>query len=168
MAKRLPKWIDTNAPLSLVESTVFRFKVTFPNKHQEEINLLSDLDIDYDTLENHLEEIPAQYMFWAAVYSELKTTVAVAEAKVNRKRAILTREILERFKARGIKLTDKQLTNLIDEDQDLARFQLELAMAQKKTGKVYHMVEAIRMRSEHCRSLAGFKRQDKEQSAHQT
>lgn len=166
--KRLPKWIDANISETMATSSVFRFKVQFPNKHEEEVDLLADLDIDYDTLEAHLEEIPAQYMFWAAVYSELKSMVAIAEMKIDRRRAVLTKEVLEQFKAKGVKLTDKQLTNLLDKDDKLTIFQVGLAAAQKKTGKVYHMVEAIRMRSEHCRSLAGFKRQDKEQSGHQT
>ena len=166
--KQLPKWVESNISETVATSQVFRFKVKFPNQHEEEIDLFADLDIDYDILETHLEEIPAQYMFWAAVYSELKSMVAIAEMKANRRRAALTKEILEQFKSRAIKLTDKQLTNLIDKDDKLATLQVELAAAQKKTGKVYHMVEAIRLRSEHCRSLAGFKRQDKEQSGHQT
>jgi hypothetical protein len=166
--KQLPKWATSNVSETVAYSSIFKFKVKFSNGHEEEVDLLADLDIDYDILENILEEIPAQYMFWAAVYSELKSTVAVAEMKVGRRRAILTNEILNSFKAKSIKLTDKQLTNLIDKDDKLASLQLGLAVAQKKTGKVYHMVEAIRLRSEHCRSLAGFKRQDKEQSGHQT
>jgi len=168
MGKRLPKWITANVSEDMSSSTIFQFTVTFPNGHIESIDVLSDLDIDYDTLETHLEEIPAQYMFWAAVYSELKSMVAIAEIKVDRRRAALTKEIIDKFKAKGIKLTDKQLLNLFDQDNKLTTFKVELASAQKKTGKVYHMVEAIRMRSEHCRSLAGFKRQDKEQSSHQT
>lgn len=164
----IPKWIKSNTSETMATSQVFRFKVKFPNSHEEEIDLLSDIDIDYDILESHLEEIPAQYMFWAAIYSELKSMVAIAEMKVDRRRATLTKQILEDFKAKAIKLTDKQLVNLVTIDNKLATLQVELASAQKKTGKVYHMVEAIRLRSEHCRSLAGFKRQDKEQSSQQT
>ena len=166
--KRSPKWALSNISEAISNSQVFKFKVKFPNGHEEEIDLLSDIDIDYDILETHLEEIPAQYMFWAAVYSELKSMVTISDLKVSRRRSILTKEIIERFKAKSIKLTDKQLTNLIDQDDKLAVLQVEVASAHKKAGKVYHMVEAIRLRSEHCRSLAGFKRQDKEQSSHQT
>lgn len=166
--RTIPKWVSSNVSEPMASSQIFRFQTKFPNGHVEEIDLFADLDIDYDILETHLEEIPAQYMFWAAVYSELKSMVAIAEMKVDRRRAALTKEILEQFKTKAIKLTDKQLTNLIAIDDKLATLQVELAATQKKTGKVYHMVEAIRLRSEHCRSLAGFKRQDKEQSGHQT
>lgn len=166
--KKRPKWVQNNVSAALADSKIFVFEVTFPNKLVETIDLFGDLDIDYDQLEDHLEEIPAQYMFWAAAYSELKTRVTVLEAKLGLRRAVLTRETLEQFKSRGVKLTDKQLTLLLDKDKQLNRIEMELAIAQKNAGKVYHMVEAIRMRSEHCRSLAGFKRQDKEQSGHQT
>lgn len=168
MGKKRPKWVQTNVSADLADSKMFVFQVVFPNKLTETIDLFSDLDIDYDHLEGHLEEVPAQYMFWAAAYSELKSRVTVLETKLGVRRAVLTKETLEQFKSRGIKLTDKQLTLLLDKDAKLNRIEMELALAQKNAGKVYHMVEAIRMRSEHCRSLAGFKRQDKEQSSHQT
>jgi len=168
MGRKRPKWIDANIPAALADSSIFRFSVKFPNKHEEVIDLLSDLDIDYDILEIHLEEIPAQYMFWAAVYSELKSMVVIAEMRVARRRSLVLKQALAQFKANGIKLTDKQADKILDSDNRLQTLQVELASVQKKTGKVYHMVEAIRLRSEHCRSLAGFKRQDKEQSGHQT
>jgi hypothetical protein len=57
---------------------------------------------------------------------------------------------------------------MIDGDGDLVKAEAELALLQKNVGKVYHMVEAIKLRSEHSRSLAGFKRQEKEQSGRQT
>ena len=166
--KPLPRWVRSNISETVATSQIFRFKVRFFNGHEEEVDLFGDIDIDYDLLEDHLETIPAQYMFWAAFYGELRSMVAIAEMKVDRRKASLTKQILQDFKDKAIKLTDKQLINLIAIDDNLAKFQVELASIQKKTGKVYHMVEAIRLRSEHCRSLAGFKRQDKEQSGHTT
>ena len=165
---KLPKWAARNVPEKLLESNLFRFKVKFLNGHEAEIDLMADLGIDYEDLEQTLEEAPVQYMYWAAVYSELKSTVTFLEAKVARRRAVVTKEVADQYRVGGIKLTDKQLLILIEADDKLAKLQFELAMAHKNAGKLWHMVEATRMRSEHCRSLAGFKRQDKEQSVHQT
>jgi len=168
MGNKRPIWIENNIPTALADSSMFVFKVRFLNNTEQDIDILADLDIDYDLLEEHLEQIPAQYMYWAAVYSELKSATTMADIKVTKRRAALSTSTLDEFKKKGVKLTDKQLMYVIEQDAVLIRCQAELAMAQKNTGKVYHMLEAIRMRSEHCRSLAGFKRQDKEQSSFQT
>lgn len=206
----LPKWITEHIPEEISKSHIFRFQVRFPNDCVIEADVLGDLDINFDNLEEHLETIPAQYMYWSAIYSELRHAVAVLEMRVVRRRAVLTKHILESFKTKGIKLTDKQLQNLIDidnvdrqeistrmkaenlsraqslrlSDEDLAKevehavklesqktlpyLEVQLAMQQLCTGKIYHMIEAIKMRSEHCRSLAGFKRQEKEQASRTT
>jgi hypothetical protein len=210
MGEETPKWIQEHVPDDICCSQLFRIKVTFPNGKSATVNLLEDLDIDFDTLEHHLETIPAQYVFWASVYSELRSLVTTFEIKIGRRRAWLTKHFLYEFKEQGIKLTDKQLQYLIDSDDvdkvritrevkernrgladderlgpsDLAKsisteiksaqvrtlpyLESQLAIQQKNTGKVYHMVEAIRIRSENCRSLAGFKRQEKEQAANLT
>ena len=165
---KLPSWIVDNIPEDLARSELFVFNVNFANGNKVEVNLLHDLDIDYEELEQHLERIPAQYMYWAAMYSELRGSVAILEKKAAMRRSAVISELLSRFKQEGIKLTDKQVLGIVDSDERLAKCELEVALAQKKTGKLYHMVEAIKIRSEHCRSLAGFKRQDKEQSSHQT
>ena len=85
----------------------------------------------------------------------------------SKKHAVL-RKILEEFRENNKKPTDKQTAALLDGDSDLVKHEAELAILQRNCGKVYHMVEAIRLRSEHSRSLAGFKRQEKEQSGRQT
>lgn len=204
----VPKWITEHVPEELQNSHLFRFHVTFPNGTRASIDLLEDLDINFDMLEHHLETIPAQYMFWASVYSELRSLVTTWEIKISRRRAWMVKNLLGHYKEAGIKLTDKQLQQLIDSDgadkaeitseiraqnkskrepsdetvvedqikeeynrqlkKTLPYLEAQLAIQQKNTGKVYHMVEAIRMRSENCRSLAGFKRQEKEQAGQTT
>lgn len=163
-----PRWVAEHLPDALVNSELFTFNIRLPSGDTIKVRLFHDMDIIYENLEQHLEQIPAQYMYWAAVYSEMRSHVSVLETKVDLRKAAVTHEILDRFKAKGIRLTDKQLVYLINGDQKLTQLSAELAIAHKKTGKLYHMVQAMQMRSEHCRSLSGFKRQDKEQSGHQT
>lgn len=167
MSYNPPRWILENVPKDVAESNLFIFRIKLPNGQQIDINMLQDVDIIYDQLEGHLEEIPAQYIFWASVYSELRSMVPIIEAKIAARKAILVGKSVEIFKAKGIKLTDKQTELVINSDDKITQLISELAITQKQIGKLYHMVEAIKMRSEHCRSLAGFKRQEKEQSSYQ-
>lgn len=162
--KNVPTWFNDHVPVELLDSSMFRFNVKFPNGQTIELDLTQDIDIDYEILEEHLEKAPAQYMYWTAVYSELKSNVAGLEITIKRRRSAIAAKTIETYKKEGTRLTDKQLQAIVEDDEKLTKLEAKLAIAQKHVGKVYHMVEAVRMKSENCRSLAGFKRQDKEQA----
>jgi len=55
----------------------------------------------------------------------------VLEMRVASRRAFLTKTTLERFRDKGIKLTDKQLTNIVSNDDKQTKLEAELAIAQK-------------------------------------
>jgi len=164
----LPKWFHEHVPLDLATSNLFIFKIRLQNGTVCEVNLTQDIDINFEILEDQHERIPAQYIYWAAIYSELRSAVAVLELKIKSRRHSLVRRTLEEFKTKNTKLTDKQLNAIVDGEPGMVKNEAELTILQKNCGKVYHMVEAIRLRSEHSRSLAGFKRQEREQSGRQT
>jgi hypothetical protein len=164
----MPQWFQEHVPLDLANSNLFKFAVRLQNGTICEVNLAQDIDINFEILEEQHERIPAQYIYWAAIYSELRCAIAILELKMRSKRHAILRRIIEEFRAHNNKTTDKQTNALIEGDPELVKSEAELAILQRNCGKVYHMVEAIRLRSEHSRSLAGFKRQEKEQSGRQT
>ena len=164
----LPKWFREHVPPDLARSSLFRFVVKLSNGNVCNVNLTEDIDINFEILEDQHERIPAQYVYWASMYSELRSAVAIMDLKIRSRRHSILRRIIDEFKTRGIKPTDKQTVGIVDGDKELIRLEAEQAILQKNCGKVYHMVEAIRLRSEHSRSLAGFKRQEKEQSSRLT
>ena len=165
---KLPQWFKEHVPPDLADSSLFKFKFTLENGSVCEVNLTGDLDINFEILEEQHERIPAQYIYWAAIYSELRFAVAKQELRIKSRRHAVLRRVFEEFRVRNAKPTDKQTNALIDGDPELQKVEAQLIILQRNCGKVYHMVEAIRLRSEHSRSLAGFKRQEKEQSGRQT
>ena len=164
----LPEWFQEHVPPEIAESSLFRFNIKMPNGVTIPINLTQDIGIDFEILEQQHEQIPAQYIYWAALYSELRCMVTGLELSMRSKRKVIANMVSQKFKATGAKLTDKLLLELINGDDDLVRLEAKLAIAQKHCGKVYHMVQAIQLRSEHSRSLAGFKRQEKMESSRLT
>ena len=206
MDKESSRWLTENVPQELIESTLFRFFVPGPGNSQISIDMTSGLDIDYERLEHTLEIVPAQYIYWAAVYSELRSQVSICEAKIARRKAMLIKALRKNAQTTGVRITDKQLELLIDGDdideaavsrevsarsiddglneqelqqrikdeiskerqKTLPYLEMQLVIANKNAGKVYHMVQAIQMRSDNCRSLAGFKRQEHTQSGNLT
>lgn len=173
--KNLPTWIQENLPVDLATSTLFRFKVklqavdfdpeTQKQKRKEiEVDIIPDLDLDYEILEEQMSAIPAQYSFWAAVYSEVRLGVAVAERKLKARKAEVTKIIQKEAAAEGLKLNADTIKIIIEADPRLNEAEMNYQHAQMQAGKLYHMLEALKMKSELARSLLGLKKQERDNS----
>ncbi len=171
---RLPKWIDANLPTELATSTLFKFNVklqatewdeeTQKAKRKEvEVDILPDLDLDIDILEDQMQDLPAQYSFWAAVYSEVRLGVAVAERKLKARKAEVTKLVTQEFiKEVGKPPAEKVLMQIVEADKRLNESEMGFQHAQMQAGKLYHMIEALKMKAELARSLLGLKKQDRD------
>lgn len=173
--EHLPKWTQENLPTELATSTLFRFNVKLqatevdpddPEKRRRrevEVDILPDLDLDYDILESQMAELPAQYAFWATVYSEARLATAVAERKLKARKAQVTMLINEEYKKEGLKPPAAEvLKTIVEADKRLNEAEMAFQLAQMQAGKLYHMVEALKMKSELARSLLGLKKQDRD------
>jgi len=171
-SEQMPKWISENLPTELAISTLFRFNVKLQvmeadaesgktRRKSVEVDILPDLDLNYEILEVQMQEIPAQYAFWAAVYSEVKLAVAVAERKLKARRGEVTNLVSKEYQANGMRTPSADVVKLIVE-ADLQLNQAELAYqhAQMQAGKLYHMIEALKMKAEMARSLLSLKKQE--------
>lgn len=172
---RRPDWITENLPAELADSTLFRFIVQLQvvesrdedgkQIHKKlEVDMLPDLDINYDILELQMASIPAQYAFWAAVYSELKMGVAIAERKLKARKGKVIERITTECNLSKVRLTADQIKSIAEADSSLIEAELKYERAQMVCGKTYHMIEAIKLKAELARSLAGFKKKEQEQS----
>jgi hypothetical protein len=152
------KWFADNVPED-VASIVVRISVKASGKEISK-DFRTDVEIDYDNLEEQLARTPSAFAYWAGVLSEQKMVVGVWERKIKRRRAVVAEQILKASKAEGISLRAADIKELIEADDVLEKLEAELLIAQRSAGKLYNIVEAIKMKSEHLRSLAGFKRQE--------
>lgn len=172
-----PAWIQENLPVDLASSTLFKFNVklqaiesvdpeTGKAKRREiEVDIIPDLDLDYDLLETQMQAIPAQYAFWAAVYSEVRLGVAVAERKLKARRAEVVKLIQEETRKENLKPLSADIIKVIlESDKRLNEAEMQYQHAQMQTGKLHHMLEALKMKAELARSLLGLKKQERETS----
>ncbi len=173
--ERLPKWIDENLPTELATSTLFKFNVKLqatewdpedPNKRRRkeiEVDILPDLDLDLDIIESQMQDLPAQYSFWASVYSEARLAVAVAERKLKARKAEVTKIVTQEYlKEVGKPPPEKVLMQIVEADKRLNEAEMSFQYAQMQSGKLYHMIEALKMKAELARSLLGLKKQDRD------
>jgi len=134
-------------------------KLTLPEGTVER-DFRPDVEIDYDNLVDQLAETPAMFSFWACLLAETRKQVAVLERKVKRRRAEVTRTLLEEARSKDVKLRRDDVEDLIESDELLNKFEAEAIVANRHMSKLFAIVDAVKMKSEHLRSLAGFKRQE--------
>jgi len=157
-------WFSENLSEDLIKR-VIRIRVDMGEKNIVERDFRPDLKIDYETLEEDLTTTPQEFAFWAAVYSEQKATVASLDRKAKRRRAIAYEMIIqESRKEDWPKIPEKVFRELVEKDDELLRIETQLILANRTMGKLYNIVDAIKMKSDHLRSLAGFKRQEQRES----
>lgn len=170
--EKLPAWIEANIPEELVSSSLFRFNVTLQvpdpesnsKKREITVNILPDLDIDMEILEEQMQDIPAQYAFWSSVYSELRLAVALAERKLKVRKGEAIQAVQREMEANKTRISVEQQKLIMEMNPPLVRADTNLAVAQKNAGKIWHMVKALEMKHEVCRSLIGLKKSEHEKS----
>ncbi len=167
----IPEFIGEYLPAELVDSTLFRFDVQLqvisgfdennkPIYRKIEVDMLPTVNLDYENLEIEMARIPAEYAFWSSVYSELRLGVAIAEKKLRARKGKVVESITNKCAADKIRLTADQIKAIAESDAGLIDAELKYDKAQMTCGKVYHMLEALKMKSELARSLAGFKKRE--------
>lgn len=158
--RKTPKWYSSLIPEAVRDSTLFKFTVRIPRINDEpltvEVDLTADLDIDYDMIRQQLEDTPSEFAYWAAIHSELKMQVAKLQRRLKARRGKVAYDLIKEAIARDIKLTQKQVDTAVEADSKLNELEAQLMIMEKHCGKMYYMVEAIRMKAENLRSLSGF------------
>lgn len=158
--RQKPKWIDEYVPEEVANSSLFKFKVSIGNGKKIEVDMTADLNIDYDIIQEQLEDTPSEFVYWGAILSELKMQASILERKIKSRRGKLTKELVEEANSAGVRVTDKQVSAMIEADDSLNELEAKYLLIQKHVGKMYFMVDAIRMKSESIRSLSGFAKID--------
>lgn len=159
MLSDLPKWFKENITEEVSGSTLFKFNIQI-GQEKIEVDMRTDLDVNYENIIYELEVAPSVFVYWASIYSELRMQVAKVERQVKARRGKLVDKVLKEASDNGVRITDKQVQAIIESDEVLNQLEVKLMVMQKHTGKMYFMIEAIKMKSDNLRSLAGFARME--------
>jgi len=157
-----PTWISKHLPPEVVQSKLFIFNVKFTNDQLIKVDIANDIEIDYERLEEQMDQVPGQYVWWASVYSEAKAMATLLERRIKIRRGKLVDAALKAAHEAGTRLTDKQSEKIIESDELLQKWEVQLIMMEKNVGKLFHMVKAVDMKSELLRSRSGFKKGERE------
>ena len=152
---KIPKWFKETVPEEIYDGTIFKFTI-LTSKEPVQVDMLADIGIDYDNIIEELQTTPSQFSYWSAMLSELKYQVNRLELHIKAYRGKLTKDIVLEITKAGCKPTDKQVLSIIESDETLIEYERKMLILQKQLGKMYFMVDAIKMKCDNLRSLAGF------------
>jgi transcriptional regulator with PAS, ATPase and Fis domain len=163
------KWFSSNVSEDIAKALI-KVNVKVQDESGKTIiiskDFRPDVDINYENLERQLSEAPSLFAYWAMVMSEQKTVVGVLERKIKRRRAVATNQVVRQAKNEGVVLKVDDVKSLVEMDDELELLEAELLIAERTSGKLWNIVEALKMKSENLRSLSGFKKQEMKDAPH--
>ncbi len=157
-------WFNQNISEDIAKALI-KVEVKMPSGDIIDKDFKPDILIDYDRLEEQLQDLPAIYAFWSMVLAEQKAVVAKLERSIKRRRGLIVEEIRKACKDEGTSRPPAhEMKELIEADDKLHTLESALIINNKTASKLYAIVGTIRMKSDHLRSLSGFKRFELENS----
>ena len=144
-----------------IRDTIWRVRTRLPGVGDFEHNFQPDVDVDYDELEVQMEEIPSIFSYASGILADVKTMVSLKKLKLKRARASIVQQIYDDARRNNRNPPrQKDIDDLIESSEEVTKATAELIQAERVESKVFGMVQALRMKAEVLRSLAGFKRQE--------
>lgn len=128
------------------------------------VDMKAHVALDYDSVERDLDDIPAQFAFWSAVYAEAKYRVNIMERVVKTARATVYDEIIQAGMKEGTRVAVDTMKTLVERDSRVNRAEGDYAQANMIASKLYYMHEAIRMKADLGRTLTSLKRSESQGS----
>ncbi len=160
-----PQWIQEHVPAEVVNSGIFRVKFILINGTEVDVDIMNNIEIRYELIEQQLAEAPTQFLWWSALYTEAKAMVALVEKRIKTRKAVLTDVALKEAAEAKVKLTEKQVSTIVEQDSVLENLDAQLIVLQKNASKLWYTTQAVIMTAENLRSLSGFKKQERRNEA---
>lgn len=143
-----------------IANHLFTIKVPLADGKVAERDLRPDVTTDYDKLEIQLEDMPSIFATWAMLLAEAKKEVAALERMIKRRRGEATKLLLDEAKEQQVKTRREDIEDLVEADEKVNELEAKLIVANRRLSKLFAATQALQMKSDNLRSLAGFKRQE--------
>ena len=142
---------------------VYRLEFTLPKKGTiVSKDLRPSLRIDEDMIEDHLRSNPAARYFWSSIHAEVRSKVDKLERLAKARRGFARKDIATELSKTEIKQTDKLLDALVESDIELQKIEEEISDTWNLVNKLSGLIASIDMRHESLRTLAGFKKGERQ------
>lgn len=155
-------WIKNNIPED-VANYLFNIRISSLPKRigTFQRDVCQDIDIDFEILEKQLEETPEMIAFYDQLLAEQRMKLNVLLRRKDIMRGKITKRMLEEARTTDIKVRSTDLKDMINADPMLIELEKDIIIETRIEEKVRSVVRVLQIKSEHLRSLAGFKKEEK-------
>ena len=146
-----------------IKELLFTIEVKLPDRKPLKQDVTPLVAIHYDSLEKQLETTPEFFCFWGMLHAEQKAVVNTIELAVRKRKAKLAESLLRKAREEGLTgsaIRRSDINDFADGDAQLTSLQVKLLKESKTLSKLEVVLKTIQMKSEHLRSLSGFKKQE--------
>ena len=147
-----------------ISDHIFRISMKVGNRSTLIKDVRPLLKIDFECLENELESLPAILFFYEALLAEQKSILATLDTRKEFIKSQLTSQIKNKAEEDDVRLSDAKMKNLISGDEKTLQITCEIIQEQRNFDRLRAVVNCLMRKSEHLRSLAGFKRDERTRS----
>lgn len=159
-ASEIMSWITETLPHDIADY-LFNVRVTLDNRKSEFVHdVRDDVMLDYEDLEEQLQETPQMLLTYDLLLADQNAKVAALERRV----IALRGNITSRFVKEDANLRRSDIEDIIESDKNIDDIEKILIVERRNEQRIRAVIKALQMKSEHLRSLAGFKREDKRHS----
>lgn len=118
---------------------------------------VDDLSLNYENIDNDMENIPSIIAFWSAVLAEARREKGIIKMKMDIRKS----KILEGTKSlikEGVKLTVQDKENIVCVDERYIELQKREIDLDATVSKLFGIVDALKIKADNLRSFAAMKR----------
>jgi len=143
-----------------IKDLLVRIRISIPGRKPIYADYRPMVEISYEHLEEQLARTPSDFAFWGNVHAEQKMIVDIQELNLRKRKAEVATAMMEQAKKENISPRRSDIADVLETDEEVIKMQAKLAIEERSLNKMNVLMEALRMKSEHLRSLSGFKKQE--------
>ncbi len=150
-------WIKDNIDKTVADY-LFNVKVVLPSCTAIQRDIAPDIEINFELLEQQLQETPEMIAFWSMVLAEQEAKVEVCERRIKTTRGQIADAILKEARQNGYDIRSNDLKEIINQDKSLIEQEDSLIKSTRVRNRIKVVVESLNRKFDALRSLSGFKR----------
>ena len=153
-------WIEKNVDPDIA-NYLFTLRMKLLNEQVFQKNVVPDLDVDFEMLEEQLQDTPQMIAFWNQILAEQSCLVEILDRRIKTKRGQIWEKVIGDAQARSVDIRSTDIKEIINTDQSIQSLEVELIKEHRKEAKVKAVVDGLIKKFDALRSLSGFKREEK-------
>ena len=153
-------WIEKNVDPDIA-NYLFTIRTKMLNGVVHQKNVIPDLDIDFEMLEEQLQDTPQMIAFWNQLLAEQTCLCEILDRRIKTKRGQIWDTIVSDAQSRNVDIRSTDIKEIINTDQTISQLEIELFREKRKETKLKTVVDALSKKFDALRSLSGFKREEK-------